>query len=330
MLIHQFRKFTPINIAILCAIGIVLSIFVYQTGISIHSENLFGNFIHDYFFPNWNFHISSIGSHIITFVIIMFQALFVNKICNEYKILGNPNFLVALVYFILSFFVLSVWNLSPILISNFIMIYILYRLLKLYHIEKAYFSTFDLGFLIGISSIIYLPSIFNFLTIWMALSIFRPFNWREWVTPLIGLGTVYFLSWVFGFWNDILGKWTVLGLQFSELNPFVLPEFQFNNTFYFPLASLAILFFFFLFVLKDNFYKRIVHVRKSIQLMFGILLVNFLSYFIQNDPDSTHFILCVPVLSVYLGYYFYYAEKKWFYESLFLLLLLSIVYVNVV
>lgn len=333
MLISQFRKFTPINIAILCAIGILFAFFVSIAGDSIPEisvQPFFGDFLQNYFFSTWDFSIPTFWEKILTLICILIQALFLNKITNFYKILGKPNFLIALIFVTLSFFVVTQLSFSPIYLVNLIFIYILFRMMKLYHIEKAYFDTFHLGFLIGISSLIYLPAIFNFLAIWIALLLFRPFSWREWFTPLLGLVTVYFLSWVYGFWFGMNDSWQSFFQPFGNLQ---FPDVSVIKTRlrnYWPLIPIFIILLFFLNVIKNTFFKRIVHVRKSLQLMLAVLLINLVSFFANSKLDSMHFILCLPVLSVYLSYYFHNAEKKWVYESLYGLLLASILYTSVV
>jgi len=42
--------------------------------------------------------------------------------------------------------------------------------------------------------------------------------------------------------------------------------------------------------------------------------------------NLNHFLLCTVPLAVFFAYYFLYAKSKWFYESLYLLLLISIIY----
>jgi len=55
-------------------------------------------------------------------------------------------------------------------------------------------------------------------------------------------------------------------------------------------------------------------------------LVAGLSFYVKTPFTLNHFLLCTVPLAVFFAYYFLYAKSKWFYESLYLLLLISIIY----
>ncbi len=54
---------------------------------------------------------------------------------------------------------------------------------------------FDAGLLMGIAGMFYLPYTFLIVVLWATLAVNRPFHWREYVLPLLGLGVVLFLGW---------------------------------------------------------------------------------------------------------------------------------------
>ena len=83
--------------------------------------------------------------------------------------------------------------LSPTLICNFITIWMLYKLFNIYKQADVKGIMFDLGMLVALGSLIYFPFIVMLPLIWISLIIFRPFSWREWITPLMGVIVVYFL-----------------------------------------------------------------------------------------------------------------------------------------
>jgi hypothetical protein len=67
-------------------------------------------------------------------------------------------------------------------------------------------------------------------------------------------------------------------------------------------------------------------VRKSFQLLFFVFVVASLSFYTKAAFHLNHFVLCAVPAAVFFSYYFLYAKRKWFYESLFYLLLISIIY----
>ncbi|MBL4676085.1 MAG: hypothetical protein JKY70_07785 [Mucilaginibacter sp.] len=82
----------------------------------------------------------------------------------------------------------------------------------------------------------------------------------------------------------------------------------------------------FLFYFQKNYYKSYVQVRKSFQLLLVMFVIGGLSFYVKSRFSLMHFILCAVPVAVFMAYYFAYATRKWFYESLYLLLLISIIY----
>jgi hypothetical protein len=54
---------------------------------------------------------------------------------------------------------------------------------------------FDAGLLIGLASAFYLPYAFLVVVLWSSLAVMRPFHWREYFVPLLGLTLMIFLVW---------------------------------------------------------------------------------------------------------------------------------------
>jgi len=182
---------------------------------------------------------------------------------------------------------------------------------------------FDLGLLVALGSLIYFPFIVMLLLIWSSLVIFRAFYWREWITPLLGVITVYFLLAVAYFWLERMDEFYQIFLPFTYAFP---TKLNMDVHDYFVLIPIVIAIVGFLFILKDNFFKSVVQIRKSFQLLFIMLLLIFGSFYLNQERSINHFLLCVPPLSIYLAYFFTHAKIKWFYETLYLIILSTIIY----
>src|SRR5690606_14303371 len=94
--------------------------------------------------------------------------------------------------------------LSPPLICNFIAIWMLGKLFNIYKQADVKGLMFDLGMIVAFGSLIYFPFMVMMVLLWISLIIFRPFNWREWITPLLGFTAVYFLLGVVYYWTNRL------------------------------------------------------------------------------------------------------------------------------
>ncbi|MEO7211921.1 DUF6427 family protein [Mucilaginibacter sp.] len=256
-------------------------------------------------------------------VLVLGQAVLVNYLVNRYNLLSKPTFLPALMYVTLTALFTPFMVLSAPLICNFLLIWMLFKLLSFYKSDDAKSIAYDLGMIVAVGSLIYFPFIFLFLAIWIALVIFKPFNWREWVSGILGYVTVFVFLAVFYYLNGRLGRfydiWAPLGSKFPNSIHIEYLDFL-------VLIPVIIIIALCFVKLQQNFYKSYVQVRKSFQLLFIMFLITGLSFYVRAPFNLNHFILCAVPAAVFFSYYFVNATTKWFYESLYLLLLISIIY----
>ncbi len=323
MIINQHRKFTPINIFWVCLIGTLLC-----SGAFVHlPEELTPLFlepaVNNLFNINFGTDLQPQSNVLITLILTLLQAFFLNRIINHFNFLGKPTFLTALLFMSLVSVFLPFLVLSPTLICNFITIWMIDKLFNIYKQADVKILMFDLGMIVALGSLIYFPFIVMLLLLWIALIIFRPFIWREWVTPVLGFSLVYFLLGVIYYWRD---RWD----EFLEIfKPFANPlptglHVDYHD--YFVVIPILVALLLFLLVLKDQYFRSIVHLRKSFQLLFYMLLLIIGSFYLNTQITINHFLLCAPPLAIYLAYYFAYAKVKWLYESIYIIIIGTIIY----
>ncbi|WP_214072059.1 DUF6427 family protein [Mucilaginibacter sp. dw_454] len=322
-MINVFRSYNPINIIWL---GILLFLlragYVYNAPAHVEFTYLepFARLLapdaYHYAFP-------ALVNVFLAAVLVFIQALLVNRLANQYGLLGRPSFLPALMYIVLSALFTPFLTLSPPLICNFLLIWMFYKLFDLYKGDDAKSITYDLGMIVAIGSLIYFPFIYLFLTIWAALVLFRPFNWREWIIGIMGYATIFFFLAVIYYLRNKLPAfadiWTPLATKFPT-------HVSINTYNYLVLVPVIVIFAFGIVRIQQVFFRSYVQIRKSFQLLFVTFLIAGLSFYVKAQFSLTHFLLCVIPLSIFFAYYFLYASARWFYESLFLILLVSIVY----
>lgn len=323
MIINQHRKFTPINIFWVCLIGTLLC-----SGAFLHlpaelTPLFLEPAVNNLFNINFGTDLQPHSNVLITLILTLLQAFFLNRIINHFNFLGKPTFLTALLFMSLVSVFLPFLVLSPTLICNFITIWMIDKLFNIYKQADVKILMFDLGMIVALGSLIYFPFIVMLLLLWIALIIFRPFIWREWVTPVLGFSLVYFLLGVIYYWRD---RWD----EFLEIfKPFANPlptglHVDYHD--YFVVIPILVALLLFLLVLKDQYFRSIVHLRKSFQLLFYMLLLIIGSFYLNTKITINHFLLCAPPLSIYLAYYFAYAKVKWLYESIYIIIIGTIIY----
>ncbi|WP_316802162.1 DUF6427 family protein [Pedobacter nototheniae] len=322
-MINQFRKLNPVNLILLLAYTFFMRMAIFyempaqlnfdflepfaRLLININLENAFS--------PATNVFFAGI--------LVFIQALTFNRIINNHNLLSKPSFLPGLMFVTGSSLFMPFMVLSPALICNFLLIWMIDKFLKLGKSANSITTVFDIGMIIGIGTLIYFPFIAMFLTIFLALLLFRSFNWREWVGGIVGYLTVFFFLAVFYYWNNNLSSfyqiWKPLGNKFPSV-------FKINYNDYLVLIPVVVIIILASLQLRENFFRSFISTRKGFQLLFFMFIVSAASFYLKPDFRIWHFLLCVPPGAVLLAYYFSNAKKRWFYETLFLLFVLSVQY----
>lgn len=270
---------------------------------------------------NWlsdNYYIASI----ISIILIFFQALVVNQIVNELKLFVNNNFVPALLYITIGCLLLPYLPPNPVMLANTFIVLVISGMFRVYGSHQAYAEIFDVGFMIALASLFYLPALSLIILLYIALGILRAYNWREWLVGTFGVVTPYFL----------LGTYYFL---FGQLGTFL--ESQFGNLFYrpgiymsFELPTqvvggyLMLLLVMALVYMQATYLKSQIQIRKVLLLLGWAILILSLS-FTMNQADSVrHFAIISVPLSVILSYYLLNFGKRRIRELIYLILVLLV------
>jgi hypothetical protein len=322
-MINTFRKFNPINALWLVILLVVLRLgYIWQAPDKI--QFIFVEPFARLLVPvSYEYALSPELNVFIAGILVLAQAILLNTLVNYYNLMGRSTSLPALMYIVITSLFTPFLVLSPPLICNFLIIWMLYKLLTLYKGTDAKSTAFDVGMIVALGSLIYLPFIYLFLAVWISLIIFKPFDWREWISGIIGYATVFFFLAVFYYLNDRLGQFYNIWLPLTTKFPDRININYYNYLVLIPVIIILLLGFL---KIRQNFFRGYVQIRKSFQLLFCLFIVAGLSFYVKADFQLSHFLLCAIPAAVFFSYYFLYANVRWFYESLFFLLLIGIIY----
>lgn len=321
-MVNQFRKYTQINILLLAVVGAVLCLGAFlhlpEGLMPVFFEPALANLVGQ---PTANT-LDPSANVLLTLALTLVQALFLNATVSRFGLMGKPTYLPALMYVTLASTLLPFLVLSPVIICNVISIWLIMKLLHLYRSADIKGVMFDLGLIVALGSLIYFPFIAMLALLWISLYLFRPFSWREWVIPLIGFATVYFLLAVVYLLVDRMDEFYALWAPFAHAFPTSLHISGYDAVVLAPVLLILVLF---LSILPRLFSKNVVHVRKTVIMLFYMVLIVAGSFYLNRELDVNHFLLAVPPLAIYAAYYFSLATKRWFYESAFALLVITII-----
>lgn len=320
-MISQFRNLNPANLILLAFVTVVLRVGVLlkmpQT-VDLSLLDTYAGFLinvpEDLFSP--------FGNIFTAMVLVFIQAVILNRMVNNFNLMGKPTFVPALMYVSATAILEPFLVLSPALLANFLVLWMLYKFLNLYRRDNIMSTMFDLGMITAVGSLIYFPFIVMFPLIWVTVTIFRPFNWREWVAALVGFITIWFFVGTLYYLNGALNR------AFSTIPLIITFHTSFKVTIYdfIVLLPLAVILVLSVFSLQKRMYRSNVFIRKSFLVSIFLFVFGMMGFSVNRDYDLSHFLLAVPPVSIIMSYFFVDASKRWFYETMYLLFAFTLLY----
>lgn len=128
-------------------------------------------------------------------VLISVVAVQLTVMCNALELIDRRNHLVAITM-PLVLAGLGGTAYDPALLGMPFLLLAMRRSWSINNAGPALATLFDAGLLLGLATLCYLPYAFVLLAIWVSTSLIRPFNWREYLMPLLALLLVFYLAWM--------------------------------------------------------------------------------------------------------------------------------------
>lgn len=204
--------------------------------------------------------------------IILTQAIRLNVLFSQYKMFPIITYLPAFTYILLTA-LFPYWAvISAGLIANYLIIWILVKLFRLYDQSQPKSLEFNIGLILGVSILLYEPIAIFIPVVLFALTIIRAFKLTEWLVMLMGVLLPFYFLFTYVFLTG---------------SPFELPSFLTKLVWQNPLQKmgiklLLILAFLGIQLLLGGYFWRIQNSRFIIQVRkyWGVmLLVLFLTLF---------------------------------------------------
>ena len=326
MIIRTVREHQPLSLILIPLIGILLWLpgfinpdYVAQNVYSLDQVYMpFYNGL-DHFFRQ-----HELASVILGFIFSIGEGFLLNYIIYEHHILTKRSWLPALLFVILSGCTPGLLWLNPQLVAGFFILGALHFLLGTYRMDKAFGQVFNAGILIGIATLFYLPSILFLFFAIAALLILRPFIWREWIILILGSTVAPVYSGVYFLWHDELKHISTTVIT----NPIIHRNFflKLPSEYYFLSAMIGLL----LFVASGRFLSgagtSTLKTKKGISVMLWFLLISILTLLPAQNFFIGGFLFTIFPIAFFVSNYFLVARRIWLAETIFLLLLGSILF----
>ena len=284
-----------IIILLLFCIGAWLGTFSY-IDISTEQINYKEHILYSFFFGA---SFSFIVNQIITLIVVLLGALFVNFLVIEQEITSKTNYLPAFFYILFSFSATTKSAVEPILVANLFVIPALYFLINSYRKDYALMDVFKSGIFMGLASFFCIHYISAFPLMFIALFILRPFNWREWSIMFIGLVTPLYIyvSICYLNTNDAFVVFEMIKEATSSLQKLIISEYYLA---FILISGLTLVFALFHYFSKGFGGK--VKTQKTKYVLLWMLLFCLLMVFFEQVSDMI-LLPCIIPLSIFIGDY---------------------------
>lgn len=301
-MIGIFRQKNPANALLLLFYALVLKfpLFLHPVAPALHPED---NYLYRLILKGLNsfFGGAPVLYSVLTFLLLISQALLFNSICNHHKVLPKPNFLFGMSYILITSLLPDWSHFSAPLLINTVMIWVWYRMMELYNTNRPGTAIFNIGLFTGIVSLLYIPAVAFLLLVLSGLLTMRAFRVREWFVGLLGFTFPYYFLflflYLFGHWNwaDIMPKIV-----------FNVPAFPSSIWISLGMVWMIVPFMIGGYFVQKNLSKFLIQIRKSWSLLLLFLLVAVVIILINRvNSYENWIIMAVPFSAFHAAAYFY-------------------------
>jgi len=307
-----FKQKASTNALILFIYALVLKfpLFLRPFPPVLHSED---NYLYRYVLTVLNslFGHSALAYAILSFIILFSQATLLNSICNYHKMLPRANYLPAMCYILVTSLLPDWGHFSAPLLINSIMIWCWYRMVALYNNNSPITSIFNIGVLMGMATLLYMPAIAFLIMLFFALLIMRPLRIQEWFVGFIGFTSPYYFL--------ILILYFVHQLHWNNLVPHIQFTFPAIPGSVWIIASISLLVIPFIvggMYVQNNLNKMLILVRKSWSLMLVYLIAAVLVIIINKAGSYENWIVTAMPFAVFHSAAYYYPVNRFLINTL--------------
>ncbi len=256
-------------------------------------------------------------------LILLFQALRINQLFNDQRMFVKSSFIAAMTYLLVTGLFKEWGYISPALLANSLIIWIMAKIIRLYNHPSPKTLLFNVGLITGLSIILYHPTAVLALVVLFALLVVRPFRPTEILVLLIGLCTPFYFLMAFLY---LFGN-------FSQIADF-LPEWQINHPFiHTDLAFWSGVSWFVAIVIAGMYFwqmnngRMLIQVRKNWSVLLVMLVLMLPTAFInKNAGMESLLLLAVPAAAFAANAFIY--PKKTLLPNIFFWLIFFTVLVN--
>ncbi len=277
-------------------------------------------------YPNlfFNYLANTVSSETLILLInclfVAISAALLNMLCVKEEVSDKQNYHPVFLYLVIAFSTVNANQLQPMLSANLFLFFAFYRIMGTYRSEHANNRIFEGAFWLALSAYFTISSVTWIPVYFVALTVLRPFVWREWVIACLGFLSPIVMSDALAYLSDFNNGylWEAAGFYFTHMKVPALSEY-----YLFEIILLTVLF---IFALLQNMafgLGNTVKKQRAKTLLIWLLVFSLPQIFEPGANSSTILLSFAMPVSIFTGDLLFGIRQKKITNTLLVLILLA-------
>jgi hypothetical protein len=230
--------------------------------------------------------------YIISFCIVLFTALILNQTASQFGLTVRISTLVLFVFVLFSSSLSTFTGYHIFILINLLLIFFIRLLFSIPDSNTQYFLSYNAALILGLASLIFLPLVYLFILLWIALIVHRANDLRNYIASLFGLATPYLFMFLWFYWNDHLDDFVPVFKSVLIIHPEYLLSLPVLD--YIILLLIIVLTLISTLRATTTLTEKNINQRRNlmITIYFLLLIISIASLF--GPFESTLLLLCIP------------------------------------
>ncbi len=255
-----------------------------------------------------NVEINPVLSASLTAVLVFIQAIGINRLADKYRMMEERTWLPGMLYGLAASCIPDFLFLSPALVATTFLPVALWRIFSVYRRPLVFSTVFDTAVWLTVAIFIYPPALWFLLIGYLSFFSLRSFSVREQMVYWAGVVVVLIISQTALYWFDLTEQFWHLQLKNTISKPILhIPD---DTQLSLSIGFVALLLLIVTLGFNIYYYRRIIQVKKYINILYWFLLVGTFSAFFHPGATLDGFLLCMPTAGIFLGYLFQYSRNN--------------------
>lgn len=238
-------------------------------------------------------------SAIVAAILVYIQALSINWLVDQHRILDNRNWYPAAFYGFVASCIPDFLFLSPTLVAVSFIPFALWNIFGVYKQNMILGSAFNSAFWITVATLFYPPAVWLLPVAYLGLLNLRALSIQKQLVFFTGIFVPVFLTFTLYFWND-------QGIEFlhTQFTRWLhTPAFQFTWNFYNTLKMLFLCSLLLVGMLGYNVYyfRKLIQVKKYISILYWVVLVSIGTTIIHPEIRLEYAFMALPAVGIFLA-----------------------------